>query len=193
MRRGNFQPFGNGRGGDGVRRRNDRAQHESGGERQVHEIMREIGDGHGGEQNQANGEQRDGAEICPEITPRGEQRRRKQKWRQTEQKDQFRIEPDFRKPGNQAKQQAADHEQDGIGNEHFASQQRQNGDRQQTAQQRFQQCSSCRVMRLGRQICTARLLAKGNNRLTKKYLTVETSARAGSAWQAVWVKSTLRV
>ena len=99
----------------------------------------------------------------------------------------------FWKPGNPAKQQAADDEQDRIGNEDFARQHGQKGYRQQKPNKDFSNAGHVASTRLRTRACTARLLAKGNNKLAKKYLTAETFARAGSAWQAVWVKSTLRV
>ncbi len=70
------QALGDRRGGDGVGRRNNRAQHKAGGERQLEEIVREQGDYDRGEQDKADRQQRDGAQVRTEITPRGEQRRR---------------------------------------------------------------------------------------------------------------------
>lgn len=77
--------------------------------------MCEQGDRDRDEQHQADREQRDRPEVGAEITPRGEQRCGKQERRQEEKKDQFRIQPDFWNFGNEADQQSADEEQDGIG------------------------------------------------------------------------------
>ena len=89
-------------------------------------MVREQGDCNRGEEDEADGEQRDGTKVGSEIAPRSEQRRRKQEWWQEKKKNQFRIEPDFRQFGNQTEQQSADHEQDGIRDVQLAGQQRQN-------------------------------------------------------------------
>ena len=66
--------------------------------------MREKRDRNCREQDEADGEQRNGTAVGPEIAPGGEQRRRVQQRRQNEKEYQFRIEPDFRKLWNQAEQ-----------------------------------------------------------------------------------------
>src|SRR5437016_10632902 len=81
-------------------------------------MVGEQGDGHRGEEDEADGEQSDGTKVRAEIAPRSKQRRRKKERRQKEKKNQFRIEPDLRQFGNQPEHQAADHEQDGRSEEH---------------------------------------------------------------------------
>ena len=76
-------------------------------------------------------------EVQAEIAPRSEQRRWKQKRRQKEKKNQFRVEAYFGQSGNPAEQQSADDEQDGVGDVQLAGEQREHGHRQQQTHKDF--------------------------------------------------------
>ena len=113
-----------GRGGDGIWRRNNRAEHERGGQRQFrHKGVSDEGDRRGGEENETHGEQADGAEIVAKILPRRKPRLRIKQRRQDDEEDVVRLKFNPGQSGNETHDQSADHEHDRLGHLQLAREQ----------------------------------------------------------------------
>ena len=88
-----MQPLRDRGGGDGVRRRDDRAEHEGDGPRDSRdERVDRRRDRRRRRDDEAHGQERDREEIRPEVAPRGEVPGGVQDGRQEEQEDDLRVE-----------------------------------------------------------------------------------------------------
>ena len=96
--------------------------------------MRQKSHRNRGEKHQSHGEQRDGTQISPEVAPRHKNRRGIEKRRQKEEEYQFRIQSDSGQTRNDGEQQAAQHQQHGVGDGNLAREKRQSRHRQQQTQ-----------------------------------------------------------
>ncbi len=97
---------------DHVRRRHDRAEHESDAPRPAEQIVQRGRDRDGREHHRAEGEQRDRPQIEAEFAPAHRHAGRIDQRRQQHQQHQIRRKFDRRQAGNERKRDAGDHQQD---------------------------------------------------------------------------------
>ena len=109
------EPLEDGRRGDGVRRRDDRAERERGRPAQIrHQQMRHDRDRGHREQDEADGQQEDGPQVGLELADRGEVARTEQDRWQEQQEDEVGLEVDIRERRDEAQDQPADDQHDGV-------------------------------------------------------------------------------
>jgi hypothetical protein len=108
-----MQPPGNGQRRDDIRRGNDGAEHEADGPGRAEHVVHRRGDGAGGEDDAADGEQGDGAQIGAEFPPAHGDAGGIDQRRQQDQQHHLRRQFDARQPGNEGEGDAAHQEGDG--------------------------------------------------------------------------------
>src|SRR2546423_5317743 len=72
------------------------------------------------EKDQDDGEEQNRSKILSKISPRGVKSRGIEKGREKQTKNQLRLEPNLRKPGNQREDDASESEENRIGDPDFA-------------------------------------------------------------------------
>ena len=107
------EPPHDGKRCDHVGWRDDRAEHNAHGPRHAERIVGDRRNSGGGENDAAEGEQRDRAEIKAEFAPAHGKARRVDQRRQDAEQHQFRRQYDTRQAGNERQHDAGDNEQNG--------------------------------------------------------------------------------
>ena len=91
--------------------------------------MGHHGDHAGGHKHEADGEQRDRAQICPKVSPVSKDSRDvEQRW-QEEEEHQIRLELDPREARYEAEDQPAEYQQDRVGDHDLIGEGRERGHR----------------------------------------------------------------
>ena len=102
--------------GDGVGRRHDGSEGERAGPAQAgDQRVGDHADRADREQHEADGQERDGPGIGPEVAKRGHVGGNEEQRGQQDDQDQLRFEHDGRQAGEQRQAESADHEQDRVG------------------------------------------------------------------------------
>jgi hypothetical protein len=120
---GHLDAAGDGGGGHGVGRGDDRPQHEPDHPRQAEAEVAHRRHPHGGEQHQPNGQQRDRPQLLAERPPLGVERGGVQERREEREQGQLGrqlvlLQQVVRQPRLEAEDQPADHQQDRVRQPH---------------------------------------------------------------------------
>ena len=104
-----------GQGSHGVRGRDESAENEADGQRQTDKVMQQKSDSRHRQEDQADRQEENGAEVGAKVSPGSEDGTRVNQGREKEIKDQIGFQVNGGKAWNQSEDHATDGQKDGVG------------------------------------------------------------------------------